>query len=172
MTFALLVALAALAPPIALQDYKPLLGAFRCTGTQREGPGARATATAGTWSFAADLDGFWISARFTHERTGADPQPHKGAGHLGYDEEQARFVAAFVTNDGQAEQESSGGWDGPRLVFQGQLRDGDDRIPFRRTFERVEPIRGATAHRLRVSYELQLTDGAWTLVTEETCTRS
>lgn len=152
-------------PPLALQEFSALLGAWRCTGTLRAAPAGPALHTQGSWTFARDLDGFWIAAAFEHARTPENPAPAKGKGHFGYDEEQLRFIGVLALNDGTSEQSSSGGWDGPRLVFQGQLRDGDERVPFRRTFEKRD--RG-----LKLTLELQLDEGKWLEVAEESCTRA
>ncbi len=163
----LLVTAVAAEPPRpvpALQELSALLGTWQCRGTQRLSPSAKPSPTAGLWSFAPDLDGFWISLQQEQERSDANPRPAKAKGHLGYSADQQRFVLALASNDGLSEQAGSPGWDGPRLVFSGQLRDGDDTVNFRRTFE-------AHGDRLKVTLELELTDKEWTQVSAESCSR-
>ena len=151
-------------PAPALQELAPLLGTWRCRGTQRLTPASKLSPTAGGWVFARDLDGFWISVQQEQDRTDANPRPAKARGHLGYNADQQRFVLFLAGNDGLAEQQGSPGWDGPRLVFSGQLRDGDDLVNFRRAFE----LRGGG---LQVALELELKEKEWTQVAAETCQR-
>jgi hypothetical protein len=148
-----------------MADLAPLLGAWRCSGTQQLTPSSKPSPTAGTWTFAPDLDGFWISAAQEHERTAANPHPLKARGHLGYNAGQQRFVLFLAGNDGLSEQQGSPGWDGRRLIFNGQLRDGDDVVNFRRTFE-------AGGDRLKITLALELAEKQWTQVAAESCARS
>ena len=149
-------------PAPALQELSPLLGTWQCSGTQRLSPSEKPSPVAGLWAFARDLDGFWIAVQQDQERSDTNPHPARAKGTVGYSAAQQRFVLLLATNDGLSEQDSSAGWDGPKLVFYGQLRDGDDTVNFRRTFE----ARGGA---LKVKLELELTDKEWTQVSEERC---
>jgi hypothetical protein len=49
--------------------------------------------------------------------------------------------------------------------FARALHNGDERVPFRRTFEKRDPG-------LKLTLELQLDEGRWFEVAEESCTRA
>ena len=152
-------------PAPALQELAPLLGAWHCSGTQRLTPSSKPSPIAGLWTFAHDLDGFWISVVQEQQRTDGNPHPLKARGNLGFNADQQRFVLGLASNDGLSEQEGSPGWDGPRLIFSGQLRDSDDVVSFRRTFD----VNGGG--RLKITLELELVEKQWTQVSAESCTR-
>lgn len=159
-----LLAQAAPRPAPALRELSPLLGAWQCSGTQRLSPGEKPAPTAGLWWLTRELDGAWISVRQEQERTSENPHPAKANGHLGYSAEQQRFILWLATNDGLSEQEGSNGFEGRRLVFAGQHRDGGEPVSFRRTFE----LRGDA---LKITLELELAAKEWTQVAAESCSR-
>lgn len=156
-------------PAAALAELRPLLGAWSCAGKSRSAPGAPELPTRSTWKFAETLDGFWMSVRFEQERSAANPHPVWASGVFGYDDEGDRFVGQLALNDGSFEQLGSPGWEGDRFNFHGQYRLGDDRLSFRRSFERGS---GKQSGRLRVTLELQLVaSGDWTIIADELCSR-
>jgi len=149
-------------PAPALGELRPLLGSWECKGKQRLAPGSAELPTRSTWTFAQELDGFWVSVALTQLQTPQNPHPVKALGHLGYDDEQDRFVAGLALNDGSSEQLGSPGWEGDQLILSGQYRQGDDRLNFRRIFER-------SGGGLQISLELQLIAPDWTKVSDESC---
>ncbi len=129
---------------------RPLLGDWRCAGKD---------SAQSRWSFAPDLGGAFVLARYQQQ----GPEALLVAGHIGWDEDAERLFETLSASDGTSESGSAGDWDGDELVFSATLRDGDRRLKLRRVFR-------TTPQGFDWRLEVQQ-DKEWSPVVEESCQR-
>jgi hypothetical protein len=107
----------AMKPAPELQQYKGMIGSWKC-----EGKGSmmgKELKMSGTYKAAWDLDNFWVIAHFEGKAAGM-PGSHKGMDIYGYDSAQKMFVVTGVDNMGGWSQAKSKGWEGDKQEWAGQ----------------------------------------------------
>ena len=147
-----------------LKSLKGFVGTWKCTGTafaSDMGPEHPTAATVtGKWVF----NGKWLEMRYTEEKTKKNPMPYAVAAYWGWDEGQKKLVAGSVDNMGGYGVESSTGWNGDSLIFEGPAHMGAMPPPNGRdTFTR--------SGKNKITHEFAIPDnaGGWKKFDEETC---
>jgi Protein of unknown function (DUF1579) len=150
-------------PPPApeMATLKAFDGTFACTGESPASPFGPAHKTEGTVKGGADLGGYWFILRYEEKKTAANPQPVTAQLTWGYDGAQKKFIGNCIDSFGSICHETSAGWQGDTLVWEGEMMAGGQKMPVRDTFNR----KGTTiVHK----GEMQ-SDGKWMVFDEETC---
>jgi hypothetical protein len=149
-------------PPAELSVEQWFAGSWTCKGHQNAGPMGPAMDTHERIEFKMELAGFWLQYKGTAM---AGPMKGKeifdgfsswdGTTHQGYD-----FLpggmAHFTTK----------GWDGDKLVFDGEMMLGGQKIPAQETITRKSETSFAT------HLETAGADGKMAVTLEETCTKA
>jgi hypothetical protein len=149
-------------PNPALDQLKYLAGSWRCAGTgYLEGKGHPTEATV---KAAWDLNGFFLGLRYEEQKTETNPMPVTAVEHMGYSEDGKKLVCGSIDSMGGYGTQSTAGWDGSALVWQGNYHFMGMQMLARDTF--VKKGDNALTH----LGEVQV-NGAWTKQDEETCYR-
>jgi hypothetical protein len=134
-----------------------------CTGiafASDMGPEHSTTATVtGKWI----LDGKWLEVRYTENTTAKNPHPYAVVAFWGWDEGQKKIVAGSIDNVGGYSVQSSSGWSGDTLVFEGPAHMGPTAPNGRDTFTR------SGSSTMTHSFAIPDSAGGWKKFDEETC---
>jgi hypothetical protein len=152
-------------PPVpnpALAQLKPLAGAWTCIG-RTFGPGPEHPTTA-TMTLAWQLDGFWLEVRYEEAKAAANPVPLRSISEWGFDLLQKTLTAATVDNLSGVDTQSTAGWQGDKLVFEGSARRFGTQFQDRDTFVRHGDSQ--LVHTLEANV-----NDSWIKLHEDTCTR-
>jgi hypothetical protein len=91
---------AARKPAPEMDQLKPLVGNWACTGEVFESAFGKAHPTSGIQTFRPELSGFWIGSRIEEDKTPQNPAPLRAAGAVTYDSSKKKFVAIGYDNLG------------------------------------------------------------------------
>jgi uncharacterized membrane protein len=166
----LLVASAALAqqapkPAPELAQVKYFAGSWSCSGDSPAGPFGAAHKTKSDLAIKSDLDGFWYSGTFTEMKTASNPQPVKGAVHIGFDTVGKQIVILTADNFGTWATEMSPGWQGETMVWTGDQMVMGEKATARDTFFKKSD--GEFTHKFELNMK-----GQWNTIVEETCKKA
>lgn len=148
------------APEMAQLDY--FEGSWTCEGTMQPspfGPGGKMKSTA---KIHDDLGGFWQSGMI--KGTVVNMPDFEGMFHSSYDPATKQYFMLWVDNMGAWSRTTSKGWEGDKMVYEGDSQMGVETMRGRDTFVKSG---GAMKH----TSEMQI-DGKWTLIGDETCRKS
>lgn len=156
-----------LAAPLLAADLKDLeyfQGNWQCSGTafkSEMGPEhpTKASVRAG-WA----LNNQWLSFTYAEVKMKDNPTPFSVSGFMGYDPESKRLVLLGADAMGGYSTESSPGWEGDRLAFEGASHMGTMTMNGRDAFMKTSNTE--FIH----TYEIQAGD-QWTKLDQETCRR-
>ena len=152
-------------PPVpdpALAQLKPLAGTWTCTGhTFAPGPEHPTTAT---MTLAWHLDGFWLEVRYEEAKAAANPVPLSSVSEWGFDLLQKTLISATVDNGSGVDAQTTAGWQGDKLVFEGSARRFGTQFLDRDTFVRHGDSQ--LVHTLEASV-----NDSWIKLHEDTCNR-
>jgi hypothetical protein len=151
-------------PAKELEQIRVLEGHWTCEGQAPESPMGPAHKTKAAVKMSSDLDGFWYSGLVEQEKTPENPRPMKGRFHWTYDTAAKAFKSTFVDNSGGWATQSSAGWKGDTLTFEGDMIANGKKTPARDVF--VKKSDSEILH----SIEAQI-GGKWTKLGDETCKR-
>lgn len=152
-------------PAAQLSQLKYFGGSFRCKGQAFASPYGPAHPTEATVHVALELDGFWYTGRYTEKKTQQNTHPYEFDFSWGYDAATEKFLAAGHDNMGGSATQTSSGWEGDRMVWDGETLAMGQKAGARDTFIKKGP------DELQHTGEMQL-NGQWTKLDEETCTRA
>jgi hypothetical protein len=138
-------------------------GSWTCEGTMQPSPGAPAGKMTSTAMIHNDLGGFWQSGRI--KGTTAGMPPFEGMFHTTYDPAAKQYVMIWVDNMGAWSRSASKGWEGDKIVYEGEMQMGGQKLLGRDTF-----TKGAGGS-MRHTAEMQV-DGKWTPMGDETCRKA
>ena len=135
-------------------------GDWTCEGTMFPspfGPGGKMTSTA---RIKDDLGGFWQTGMIK----GNSPAmpPFEGLFHTTYDPAGKQYVMLWVDNMGAWARSTSPGWQGDKMVYEGEGHMGGQTMMGRDTFAKAAD--GSMKH----TWEMQM-DGKWVPMGDETC---
>jgi len=149
-------------PDSALAQLKPLAGTWTCTGhTFAPGPEHPTTAT---MTLAWHLDGFWLEVRYEEAKAAANPVPLSSVSEWGFDLLQKTLISATVDNGSGVDAQTTAGWQGDKLVFEGSARRFGTQFLDRDTFVRHGDSQ--LVHTLEASV-----NDSWIKLHEDTCNR-
>lgn len=151
------------APEVASFDF--FNGRWGCTGRVIGNATIPAHPTAAAAMSAPELSGFWRLFRYSERKTNENPAPFAQTGMWGYDAAQKKFLEIGADNTGRHGLETSSGWSGDTITFEGETMLMGRRMNARDTFTKK-----GSAEFLHVG-ELQGADGRWVEFDEETCKR-
>jgi len=149
------------APEMVKLDY--FEGTWTCEGTTKDspfGPGGKMTSSA---KIKDDLAGFWQSGNI--KGTMANMPPFEGMFHTTYEPASKQYLMLWVDNMGAWSRSTSKGWEGDKMVYEGEMSMGGQKMMGRDTF--VKDGEGTMKH----SWEMQM-DGKWTPMGDETCKKT
>jgi len=152
-------------PAAELSQLKYFVGAFQCKGRAFESPFGPAHATEAKVEIDLELDGFWYTGRYTETKTQENPHPFEIDFTWGYESAGKTFTASTHDNTGGSAMQTSSGWAGDKLVFDGTSMGMGMKAKMRDTFTKKGP--DEVVHLA----EMEL-NGKWTKLDEETCKRA
>jgi len=152
-------------PPVpdpALAQLKPLAGTWTCTG-HTFGPGPDHP-TSATMTLAWHLDGFWLEVRYDETKAAANPVPVSSVSEWGFDLLQKTLASQTVDNASGVDSQTTAGWQGDKLIFEGSARRFGTQFLDRDTFVRHGDSQ------LVHTVEANAND-SWIKLHEDTCNR-
>lgn len=152
-------------PPAELSQLQFFIGTWACTGTGFASPMAPEHPTSATVRGTSAVGGMWIHLTYDEKTMDSNPMPIHAAMYMGYDAERKEFLLGCVDSLGGRCTETSKGWNGDTMVFEGTGSMGGQKAGSRDTF--VKKGAGQLTH----TGEMQGPDGKWTKLDEETCKR-
>lgn len=138
-------------------------GNWTCDGAAQPspfGPGGKMTSTVRVHD---DLGGFWQSGKVKGSMPGLPPL--EGLFHTTYDPAAKEFVMLWVDNAGAWSRSTSKGWQGDKIVYEGEMSMGGQKTMARDTFSKGAD--GSMKHLGEVQVE-----GKWAAMFEETCKKA
>ena len=151
------------APEISSFDY--FNGRWGCTGHMIGNAMIPPHPTAASAMSAPELSGFWRLFRYSERRTNENPSPFAATGMWGYDVAGKKYIQIEANNAGDHSVETSSGWAGDTIVFEGETALMGQRMNARDTFTKKGP------EEFTHTSEHQGADGKWARFDEETCKR-
>ena len=156
---------AAPAPPAELSQLAFFEGNWTCTGTTYASPMGPEHATAAKVKGVKAIGGAWVHINYDEDKTAANPTPYHAGVYMGYDVAKKTFVSFCADSFGGYCNESSSGWNGDQMVFEGTTMVGGHAVPSRDNFTKKG------ANELTHSSEMQGEDMKWAKADEEHCKR-
>jgi hypothetical protein len=141
-------------------------GTWECTGKLFPGPWGSEHPTEATVHATPALGGFWYAVHYDEKKTAANPMPYHAGMFMGYDATEKAFIQHCFDSMGGYCSETSKGWSGDTLVFEGSLMGMGPKTIGRDIFTR----KGAAE--MVHSGEMQGPDGKWMKVDEESCKKA
>ena len=152
-------------PPVpdpALAQLKSLAGTWTCAG-RTFGPGPEHPTTA-TMTLAWHLDGFWLEVRYEEAKAAANPVPLSSVSEWGFDLLQKTLTSTTIDNVSGIDTQTTAGWQGDKLTFEGSARRFGTQFLDRDTFVRHGDSQ--LVHTLEASV-----NDSWIKLHEDTCNR-
>ncbi len=141
-------------------------GTWHCSGKSFATPMGPEHATQGVAHAQMALDGFRLVIHYDEAKTAASAMPYHVLQVVGYDSAQKTFESMCFDNFGSSCTQTTPGWKGDALVFEGTSLMGGQKMGARDTFTKV------SATEMRHKGEMQGADGKWMAGDEETCHRA
>ncbi len=149
------------APEMAQLGY--FAGSWHCSGKTFATPMGPEHATEGTAHGQMTLGGFRLVINYDETKTALNPMPYHVLQVMGWDAGAKAFDSACFDVFGGSCTQTSAGWKGDDLVFEGSAMMGGQKMGARDTFTKV------SASELKHKGEMQGADGKWMMGDEETC---
>jgi hypothetical protein len=153
-------------PPAELSQLAFLTGTWHCSGKGFATPFGPERATEATVTSAPAVGGWWQELKYDEKKSSANPMPVHAAMIMGFDSEKKQFVGVCFDSFGQHCAQTSSGWSGDTMIFDGHSSMGDGTMGVRDTFTKT------AANKLTHLGEMQGPDGTWMKLDEEHCTKS
>lgn len=160
----LLAADAAPGPSPKLKEVNYFVGNWHCAGTGFAFMGMPEHKTSGTVEASWTLDGYWLSFYYRESKASSNPHPVAVRIYWGWDEQTKKFSAGAVDNMGGYYIQSSPGWEGDKMTFDGDVHSGGATMKVRDVFTKM------SATKVEHMAEVEM-DGKWSKLDEETCTK-
>ncbi len=158
-----------MAPPKPATDTEQIAyfaGNWTCKGKTFTTPMGPEHATEGTVAAKLGLDGFWYLIHYDELKTAANPMPYHAAVIMGFEPGQKVFVESCFDSMGGVCSQTSPGWKGNVLTFEGTMAAMGQKGGARDIFTKV------SATEMKHAGEMQGPDGRWIPTDEETCTKA
>jgi hypothetical protein len=167
LAFAASSVLAMDAPPgpnPKLKELKYFAGNWQCTGTGYAFMGTPEHKTSAAVEASWALNDYWLMLRYHETKTALNAHPVEVKVFWGWDDQTKKFASGSVDNMGSYAIQSSSGWDGNKLTFEGDTHGGGATMKVRDVFTKE------SATKLHHMSEIEM-QGKWTKLDEETCTK-
>jgi hypothetical protein len=151
-------------PELASLDF--FVGTWTCTGKAFANPMGPEHATTATVHAARSVGNAWLHINYDENKTKANATPFHVGVYMGYDAAAKKFVQGCVDSFGGYCTQSSSGWDGDKLVFEGTAKGSGADMGVRDTFVKKG------ANELTHAGEMQGADKKWAPTDEESCKRT
>ena len=151
--------------PGELSQYDFMAGTWHCTGTAFASPMMAEHATTATVHVNKAVGGHWFHAAYDENKTAANPKPYHAGVFFGYDSAKKTFVERCVDSLGGYCAQTSSGWKGDTLTFEGTGSGAGGDFGARDTFAKKGP------DGLTHTGEMQGPDKKWVKTDEEACHR-
>lgn len=143
-----------------------LVGTWNCAGKTFATPMGPEHATEGVAHAQMALDGFRLVIHYDEAKTAASAMPYHVLQVIGYDSAQKAFDSVCFDSVGGSCTQTSQGWKGNALVFEGTGLMMGQKSGARDTFTKVSETE------MTHKGEGQGADGKWMAMDEETCKRA
>lgn len=152
-------------PPAIAAHLATLDGSWKCAGKAHPSPWGPGGPLSGiTLTAKVEAGGFAQTWRFATEASAQFPVPYLQLAIVGSDGKDG-LRRSDIDTMGAALQATSKGWVSDKMVWEGELSVGPQKVGHRQTLSR----KGATE--LASLVEMQATPGTWVKVSELTCTK-
>jgi Protein of unknown function (DUF1579) len=152
-------------PAPEMSNLKAFDGGWTCEGKSEASPMGPAGTMKGTVKSHTDLGGFWQSGMVKSTMAGM-PGAMEGMFHMTYDPGAKQYVLLWVDNMGAYSQSTAAGWQGDKIVFNGNMSMGGKKMGTRDTFTKA-----TDGSWLKHDWEGQI-DGKWMPLGSETCKKA
>ena len=154
---------AAPAMPTELKQLDFFLGTWHCTGKGFASPMGPEHATTATVHAAKAVGNRWVQLTYDENKTAANPEPFHAGIFWGYDSAMKTFVQGCYDSMGGYCAQTSSGWNGDTLVFEGMTHGSGEPAGVRDTFTKKG------MNEVTHMGEMQGPDKKWMKLDEETC---
>ena len=153
-------------PAAEMSQLSYLVGTWNCSGKTFPTPFGPEHPTEGVAHAQMALGGFRLVIHYDEAKTAASPMPFSVLQVIGWDAGAKAFDSSCYDDFGGACTQTSPGWKGDALVFEGSSMMGGQKLGARDTFTKV------SAHEMTHKGEMQGPDGKWMAGDQETCKRA
>ena len=153
-------------PAAEMSQLSYMVGTWHCSGKTFASPMGPEHATEGVAKAQMELGGFRLVIHYDEAKTAASPMPYHVLQIVGWDAEKKAFDSVCFDVFGGSCAQTSPGWSGDALVFEGTGVMGGQKMGARDTFRKV------SANEMKHKGEMQGADGKWAAADEETCKRA
>ena len=154
---------AAPAAPPELAQLAIFHGTWSCTGKAFASPMGPEHATEATVHGTNAVGDRWVHVAYEEKKTAANPMPFHAGIYMGFDSGKKKFVEGCFDGMGGYCTQTSSGWDGDTMVFEGTASGGEKSSGARDTFVKKG------ANELTHTGSMQGDDKQWVKTDEETC---
>ncbi|TLY51307.1 MAG: DUF1579 domain-containing protein [Gammaproteobacteria bacterium] len=158
--------MAAPAVPAESAQLDFFLGNWNCNGKAFASATGPEHASVATVHAAKAIGGRWQHVTYDETKTAANPAPYHVGVYWGYDAGKKNFVQFCADGFGGYCNQTSAGWSGDTLIFEGTGNGDGKQFGARDTFTRK------AANEFVHSGEMQGDDKKWVKTDEETCKRA
>jgi len=152
-------------PAPEMSQLKYFAGSWTCSGDAPASIFGPAHKTKTSIMIKSDLDGFWYAGMVAEMKTESNTQPVKGMIHLGYDAKGKQYVMVWVDNFGSWATETSPGWQGDTMIWNGDQMGLGEKATSRDTFAKKSDTE--FTHKFDLNMK-----GQWSPVLDETCKKA
>jgi hypothetical protein len=149
-------------PNAKLDELRPLAGHWTCEGTAFPFLGMPEHKTRAVIEAAWDLNDHWLGVHYKESKSATNPSPVEVRYSWGWDDQTKTFFSSAVDNGGGHFNQTSPGWEGSEITFDGEMHIAGSTMKFHDVFTKVSP--STIRHRGEA-----VIDGKWTKLDEETC---
>jgi hypothetical protein len=153
-------------PAAEMSQMAYFAGYWNCSGKTFQTPFGPEHATAGIARGDLALGGFRLVLHYDETKTAASPMPFSVLQVIGWNDGAKAFDSVCFDVFGGACTQTSAGWKGNTLVFEGSGVMGGQKMGARDTFTKV------SATELTHKGEMQGSDGKWMTGDEESCKKA
>ena len=164
ITFASSLLAAPPTPSRKLRELDSLAGHWTCNGTAFAFLGLPEHKTRSTIDAAWTMNDHWLQVHYKEPQTATNPSPVEVQYSWGWDDQTSKFASVAVDNGGGHFIQSSPGWVGDEITFEGDMHIAGTTMRFHDIFTKVSASK--IMHRGEA-----VIDGTWTKLDEETCTK-
>ncbi|HET9819933.1 MAG TPA: DUF1579 family protein [Rhodanobacteraceae bacterium] len=154
---------AATGAPPGLDQLDVFLGNWSCNGKAYASSTVPTPVTSGQIHAETAVDGQWIDMRYDETATATNQDPFHVAQYLGYDPVTQKFLLVSVDNFLAHNTETSTGWKGNTITFEGTTVSDGRNAGIRETYTVLNP------NEMTHSAAARGANGQWITTDEETC---